>query len=63
MYRDNSAEHKGLFLLPFLSIGTVTVARLSTDGEVLTASPVAQVRATLSFSSLLGIAKQYVLVA
>jgi len=46
MSRDNSAEHKGLFLLPFLGGGTGSLACLSPDGEALTASHFAQVRAT-----------------
>jgi len=46
MSRDNSAEHKGLSLLPFLGVGTGSLARLSPDGEALTAWHFAQVRAT-----------------
>ena len=61
MCRDNSAEHKGLFLLSFLGIGTGSLARLSTAGEALTASHVARVRATPPGSWRAGIAEQYAL--
>jgi len=53
------AEHKGLFLLSFLGIGTGSLARLSPDGAVLTASHVARVRATPSGAWRPGIAEQY----
>ena len=43
---NNSAEHKGLFLLSFLGIGTGSLVRLSPDDAALTASHVARVRAT-----------------
>ena len=61
MFRDNSAEHKGLFLLLFLGTGTGSRARLSPDGEALTASHVAQVRATPPGSWRAGIAEKYAL--
>src|SRR5712691_6423797 len=52
---------KDLFLLCFLGIGTGSRARLSTDGEALTASHVARVGATMPGSWRVSIAEQYAL--
>ncbi|KAI0246784.1 hypothetical protein BJV78DRAFT_1286116 [Lactifluus subvellereus] len=53
-------EHKGLFLLSFLGIGTGSLARLSPDGAALTASHAARIHATPA-ETRPGIAEQYAL--
>jgi choline dehydrogenase-like flavoprotein len=53
------AEHKGLFLLSILGIGTGSLARLSPDGAALTAAQEARIRATPAESWRPGIAEQY----
>ena len=57
----NSTEHKGLFLLSFLGIGTGSLARLSPDGAALTASHAARIHATPAETWRPGIAEQYAL--
>ena len=55
---SNSTEHKGLFLLSFLCIGTGSLTRLSPDGAALTAS---HARRTRIRATLAGIAEQFAL--
>ncbi|KAI9433324.1 GMC oxidoreductase [Lactarius indigo] len=52
-------EHKGLFLLSILGVGTGSLARLSPDGAALTAAHEARIRATPAESWLPGVAEQY----
>ena len=57
----NSSEHKSLFSLSVLGIGTGSIARLSPNGEALTAAHVARIRATPPETWRPGIAEQYTL--
>ncbi|KAH9987924.1 GMC oxidoreductase [Russula compacta] len=54
-------ESKGLFLLSFLGVGSISLGRLSPNGVVLTASQIDRVRATSPESWRPGIAEQYAL--
>ncbi|KAH9967749.1 hypothetical protein BGW80DRAFT_1462090 [Lactifluus volemus] len=54
-------EHKGLFRLSFLGIGTGSLARLSPNGAALAASQAARIRATPAETWRPGIAEQYAL--
>ncbi|KAI0247513.1 hypothetical protein BJV78DRAFT_1157164 [Lactifluus subvellereus] len=54
-------DHKGLFLLSFLGIGTGSLTRLSRDGPALTASHAARIRATPAETWRPSIAEQYAL--
>jgi GMC oxidoreductase len=59
--QNNSSEHKSLFSLSFLGIGTGSIARLSPNGEALTAAHVAHIRAAHPEKWKPGIAEQYTL--
>ncbi|KAI0278556.1 GMC oxidoreductase [Russula aff. rugulosa BPL654] len=56
-----NSEHKSLFSLSVLGIGTGSIARLSPNGEALTAAHVARIRATPPETWRPGIAEQYTL--
>jgi hypothetical protein len=59
--KNNSSEHKSLFSLSFLGVGTSSIARLSPNGEALTAAHVARMRAVPPETWRPGIAEQYTL--
>jgi hypothetical protein len=59
--KNNSSEHKSLFSLSVLGVGTGSVARLSPNGEALTAAHVARIRAAPLETWRPGIAEQYTL--
>lgn len=58
---NNSSEHKSLFSLSLLGVGSGSIARLSPNGEALTAAHVARIRATPPEKWKPGIAEQYAL--
>jgi len=56
-----SSEHKSLFSLSFLGVGTGSVARISPNGKALAAAQVARIRAASPETWRPGIAEQYTL--
>ena len=52
-------EHKSLFSLSLLGVGTGSLARLSPNGEALTAAHMARIRAASPETWRPGIAEQY----
>ena len=57
--KNNSSEHKSLFSLSLLGVGTGSIARLSPNGEALTAAHIARMRAMSPETWRPGIAEQY----
>jgi len=57
--KNNSSGHQSLFSLSLLGVGSGPIARLSPNGEALTAAHVARIRATPPETWKPGIAEQY----
>jgi hypothetical protein len=57
--QNNSSEYKSLFSLSLLGVGTGSIARLSPNGEALTAAHMARIRAASPETWRPGIAEQY----